>query len=126
MATSNRTLYEQLLRRFNETRDQQGIVEADARVVAMAAPPAVPSSPGPKMFAAGGFTVSLLLGSLLAVLLERARPGPAQRPRGREPRLGLTTLGLVPRVTGCGAASGRTSICARSRCRPMPRRSAAC
>ena len=54
VALANRTLYEQLLQRFNETRDQQDIVQADARVVAMAAPPAVPSSPGPKLFAAAG------------------------------------------------------------------------
>ncbi len=75
MALANRTLYEQLLQRFNETQDQQGIVEADARVVAMASPPAAPSSPGPKLFAAAGFTVSLLLGSLLALLLERLDRG---------------------------------------------------
>jgi uncharacterized protein involved in exopolysaccharide biosynthesis len=75
VATANRTLYEQLLGRFNETQDQQGIVEADSRIVAVATPPALPSSPGPKLFAAAGFTVSFLLGSLLAVLLERLDRG---------------------------------------------------
>ena len=97
VALANRTLYEQLLQRFNETRDQQGIVQADARVVAMAAPPAVPSSPGPKIFAAAGFTVSLLLGSLLAILLERLDRG-LRSAREVELALGLTTLGLVPRL----------------------------
>ena len=97
VALANRTLYEQLLQRFNETRDQQGIVQADARVVAMAAPPAVPSSPGPKFFAAAGFTVSLLLGSLLAILLERLDRG-LRSAREVESALGLTTLGLVPRL----------------------------
>ena len=97
VALANRTLYEQLLQRFNETRDQQGIVQADAQVVAMAAPPAVPSSPGPKIFAAAGFTVSLVLGSLLAILLERLDRG--LRSAGEvETALGLTTLGLVPRL----------------------------
>jgi succinoglycan biosynthesis transport protein ExoP len=97
VANSNRTLYEQLLQRFNETRDQQDIVEADARIVTTAAPPAVPSSPGPKIFAAAGFTVSLLLGSLLAIVLERLDGG--LRSAGEvETALGLTTLGLVPRV----------------------------
>lgn len=97
VALANRTLYEQLLQRFNETRDQQGIVQADARVVAMAAPPAVPSSPGPKIFAAAGFTVSLVLGSLLAILLERLDRG-LRSAREVETALGLTTLGLVPRL----------------------------
>jgi capsular exopolysaccharide synthesis family protein len=98
VALANRTLYEQLLQRFNETRDQQGIVQADARVVAMAAPPSVPSSPGPRMFVAGGFTVSLLLGSLLAILLEVLDRG--LRSAGEiEAALGLTTLGLVPKVS---------------------------
>ena len=97
VAMANRTLYEQLLQRFNETRDQQGIVQADARVVAMAAPPASPSSPGPKIFAAAGFTVSLLLGSILAILLERLDRG-LRSSREVEAALGLTTLGLVPRV----------------------------
>ena len=97
VALANRTLYEQLLQRFNETRDQQGIVQADAQVVAMAAPPAVPSSPGPKIFAAAGFTVSLLLGSLLAILLERLDRG-LRSAREVESALGLTTLGLVPRL----------------------------
>ena len=97
VALANRTLYEQLLQRFNETRDQQGIVQADARVVAMAAPPAIPSSPGPKLFAAAGFTVSLLLGSVLAILLERLDRG-LRSSREVEAALGLTTLGLVPRL----------------------------
>jgi polysaccharide biosynthesis transport protein len=97
VATSNRTLYEQLLQRFNETRDQQGIVQPDARVVATAAAPAVPSSLGTRMFVAGGFTVSLLLGSLLAVLLEVLDRG--LRSAGEiESSLGLATLGLVPKV----------------------------
>ena len=97
VATANRTLYEQLLGRFNETQDQQGIVEADSRIVAVATPPALPSSPGPKLFAAAGFTVSFLLGSLLAVLLERLDRG-LRSAREVEQALGLTTLGLVPRV----------------------------
>jgi exopolysaccharide transport family protein len=97
VALANRTLYEQLLARFNETQDQQGIVEADARVIAKASPPVAPSSPGPKLFAAAGFTVSFLLGSLMAVLLERLDRG-LRSAREVESALGLTTLGLVPRV----------------------------
>jgi exopolysaccharide transport family protein len=97
VALANRTLYEQLLQRYNETRDQQGIVEADARVVSVASAPVVPSTPGPKIFAAAGFTVSFLLGSVLAILLERLDRG-LRSAREVEGALGLTTLGLVPRL----------------------------
>jgi polysaccharide biosynthesis transport protein len=97
VALANRTLYEQLLQRYNETRDQQGIVEADARVVSLASAPVAPSTPGPKIFAAAGFTVSFLLGSVLAILLERLDRG-LRSAREVEGALGLTTLGLVPRL----------------------------
>jgi polysaccharide biosynthesis transport protein len=97
VAQSNRTLYEQLMQRYNETRDQQNIAQPDARVVAMAAPPALPSSPGPKLFAAAGFTISFVLGSLLAIVLERMDRG-LRSSREVENALGLTTLGLVPRL----------------------------
>ena len=97
VAMANRALYEQLLARFNETRDQQGIVKADTQIIANAAPPTVPSSPGPKLFAAAGFTVSLFLGALLAILLERLDRG-LRSSQEVEAALGLTTLGLVPRL----------------------------
>ena len=85
VATSNRTLYEQLLQRFNETRDQQGIVAGRrarrrrrprrrpcrARRHRSCSPP--PASPSPS-----------LLGSLLAVCSSVLDRGPAQRARGRE------------------------------------------
>jgi capsular exopolysaccharide synthesis family protein len=97
VALTNRTLYEQFLQRFKETRDQQDIVEPDARIVSVAAPPVVPSTPGKKLFAAVGFTVSFLLGSALALVLERLDSG-LRSAREVESALGLTTLGLVPRV----------------------------
>jgi succinoglycan biosynthesis transport protein ExoP len=97
VALTNRTLYEQFLQRFKETSDQQDIVEPDARIVSVAAPPVVPSTPGKKLFAAIGFTVSFLLGSALALVLERLDSG-LRSAREVESALGLTTLGLVPRV----------------------------
>jgi len=96
-AATSRTLYEQFLQRFKETSDQEGIVEADARVVAAAAPPVSPSTPGTKVFAAAGFTLSFLLGSTLALLLERLDRG-LRSAKEVEEALGLGTLGLVPRV----------------------------
>ena len=64
-------------------RSSSELIEADAKVVSTAAPPASPSTPGPKLFGAVGFTASLMLGTLLALLLERLRQRPAQRQAGR-------------------------------------------
>ena len=96
-AQASRQLYEAFLQRFKETRDQQGIVKSDARVISQAAPPETPSSPGVKLFAAVGFTASLMLGSLLALLLERLDNG-VRSGRQVEEHLGLAALGLVPRL----------------------------
>ena len=63
----------------------------------MAAPPDRPSTPGPKLFGAVGFTASLMLGTLLALLLERLDSG-LRSGKQLEASLGLPALGLVPRV----------------------------
>ena len=60
-----------LLVRLKETEQQQEIVQADARLISPAQPPDAPSSPSPKLFAMVGFTASLVLGSMLALLLEQ-------------------------------------------------------
>lgn len=96
-AESSRRLYEAFLQRYKETREQQGIVESDSRVVATAAPPDKPSSPGPMLFGAVGFTASTMLGTLLALLLERLDSG-LRSARQVEHELGLACLGLVPRL----------------------------
>jgi exopolysaccharide transport family protein len=96
-AETSRTLYQQFLQRYKETSQQEDIVEADARIVAVAAPPVAPSSLGTKLIASAGFTVSFLLGSALALLLERMDRG-LRSAREVESALGLSTLGLVPRV----------------------------
>lgn len=96
-AEASRQLYESFLQRFKETNEQQGIVESDARVISVAAPPEKPSSPGPVLFGAVGFTASLILGTLLALLLERLDGG-IRTGRQIEEALGVPALGLVPRV----------------------------
>lgn len=96
-AEANRQLYESFLQRFKETNEQQGIVESDARMISVAAPPEKPSSPGPVLFGAVGFTASLMLGTLLALLLERLDSG-LRTGRQVEEALGIPALGLVPRL----------------------------
>jgi len=96
-ADANRELYEAFLQRFKETREQEEIVEPDARVISTASTPESPSSPGPKLFAAVGFTASLMLGTLLALLLERLDNG-LRSSKQVEQALGMPALGLVPRL----------------------------
>ncbi len=96
-AEASRQLYENFLQRFKETNEQQGIVESDARLISVAAPPEKPSSPGPVLFGAVGFTASLMLGTLLALLLERLDSG-LRTGRQIEEALGIPALGLVPRL----------------------------
>lgn len=96
-AEASRQLYENFLQRFKETNEQQGIVESDARLISVAAPPEKPSSPGPVLFGAVGFTASLMFGTLLALLLERLDSG-LRTARQIEESLGIPALGLVPRL----------------------------
>lgn len=96
-ASATRNLYESFLTRYKETREQLSIVEADAKVISASAPPGDPSTPGPKLFGAVGFTASLMLGTLLALLLERLDSG-MRSTKQIESGLGLPALGLVPRL----------------------------
>ncbi len=96
-AQASRQLYEAFLQRFKETREQQDIIEADSRVISRAAAPERPSTPGTALFAAVGFTASVMLGGLLALLLERLDNG-IRSGRQVEELLGLHALGLVPRL----------------------------
>ena len=96
-ADASRNIYNSFLARYKETADQQQLIEADAKVVSTAAPPVTPSTPGPKLFGALGFTGSLMLGTLLALLMERFDSG-LRSARQVEQTLGLPALGLVPRL----------------------------
>ncbi|HEX6111054.1 MAG TPA: GumC family protein, partial [Geminicoccaceae bacterium] len=94
---ANRSLYQTLLVRLKETEQQQEIVQADARLISPARTPDAPSSPSPKLFAMVGFTASLVLGSMLALLLEQL-DNTLRTGRQVEALLGVPSLGLVPRV----------------------------
>jgi polysaccharide biosynthesis transport protein len=95
---ASRSLYETLLVRLKETEQEQDIVQADARLISPAQIPDAPSSPSPKLFAMVGFTGSLVLGSILALLLEQL-DNTLRTERQVEELLGLPSLGLVPKIT---------------------------
>lgn len=96
-AETSRQIYQNFLQRYQETSEQEKIVEPDARIVAVASAPTGPSSPSPRLFLLGGFTVALLGGSVLALFLERLDKG-IRSSREVESLLGLPTLALVPKL----------------------------
>lgn len=96
-ADTSRALYEQFLQRFKETREQQQLIEPDAKIISVAAPPDKPSTPGPRLFGAIGFAGSFVVGSLLALLVERRDQG-LRSSRQIERVLGMQPLALVPRL----------------------------
>ncbi len=94
-AETSRQLYEALLERYKELQRREQIAEPDVRIVSKATPPASPSSPGPRLFAAVGFGVSFLGAFFLALLLERF-DRTFKTGREVEATLGLMVLARVP------------------------------
>ena len=95
-AQTTRELYESFLHRFEQTREEE-IAAPDVRIASKAAPPEQPNMPGPAIFAALGFTTSLPLSLLLALLRERLD----SKLRGAgdlRRELDLATLSLVPQL----------------------------
>jgi succinoglycan biosynthesis transport protein ExoP len=97
-ATAATEAYERLLQRQNEL-----LVERDAspevRVLSSALPPELPSSPNPTLFILPAMICALIGAGLLAVVLE----GLDQRLRSDrdvEDALGISCLGIIPRVPG--------------------------
>ena len=91
---AKRALYQEFERRLKETSEQEGIVEADARVIAHAGP-AQRTSPPPLLFAVMGFCLSSAFGTMLVFTLDRLDRGLRSENDVRR-ALDLPRLGLVP------------------------------
>lgn len=89
--------YEALLRRFGATQEQATLSLSDAQIISPAIPPEKPSTPGPRVFAMIGFTVSSIFGGLLALVLERLNRR-VWSAAALEQALGVPVLGLMPRL----------------------------
>lgn len=68
---TNRELYDMFLRRFKETGVSEGMEPSDARIVDQAQPPKSSFYPNKRGTMAMGFTGGVILGFVLALLLER-------------------------------------------------------
>ncbi len=97
-ATANRTLYESFLSRFKETREQEGIEEADARIISRATAPVRPSYPRKGLVAGLGFVASSVLG-LGAVLLIELLDNSFRAGGLLETQLQLAHLASVPELS---------------------------
>ncbi len=96
-AQANKALYEDFLSRFKQTSVQQDVQQADARIVAEAVPPRVPSFPNKSLYLNIALAVSLSVGVLLAFVLEQIDNG-FRTSDQVEKTLGLATLGMVPNL----------------------------
>ena len=96
-AESSRRIYEEFLIRLKQTREQEGIVQANTRLVASATTPTLPSSSSPARFLLLGFLGSSGLGFGFAYLLDRLD---RRLRNGKEitRALGVPCLGLVPYI----------------------------
>ncbi|MDB5457588.1 MAG: capsular biosynthesis protein [Caulobacter sp.] len=94
-ADSVRTLYESLLARFKQTSSQNGIEQADARIVSLAKIPTSPSYPKPSLNLALGLVLALGAGVAAVVLAEILMAGVFTEDEV-ERRLGQAYLGAVP------------------------------
>lgn len=96
-AAAKRTLYENLLRRYEEIAGQQGILEPGVRVIAAAEVPAGPHTPSPMLATTVGLAASLVAACLLALLLEQSDKT-LRSARQVERLLGVPCLALVPTI----------------------------
>ncbi len=98
-ASSSRELYESLLTRYKELREQESVLRSDVQLVEEALPAAQPSSPSALMFAAVGFMASSFVGAAAAVARDRM-DGTVRSISQLERSTELRGLGLLPRVRG--------------------------
>lgn len=92
-------IYEYFLNRLKETAVQQGIQQADSRVLSAATVPLAPSAPRTGLLITLAAVLGLLGGASLVVLRERAQRTFRTR-QELEAATGLPVLGQIPRVHG--------------------------
>lgn len=94
-AESSRLIYEYFLNRMKETSVQQGIQQADSRVLSEAVIPTDPSAPRKSLILAMSGILGLMLGTGL-VLLREAGQNTFRSARELEDLTGRTVMGQIP------------------------------
>lgn len=98
-ADASKALLRTFLERFKETSDQEGIQQADARIIAAATVPTAPSWPPVRLIIAVALVLSAAVGVIIALIIEQLD----NSYRGLEQVeqiTGVTALGIIPTVRG--------------------------
>ncbi len=98
-AEASRLLYEYFLGRLKETSAQQGIQQADSRILSSAVAPRAAASPKRGMILAMSAMFGLVFGAAV-VLLSEWRNNTFRTARDLEEATGVTVLGQVPIIPG--------------------------
>ena len=96
-AEATRVLYEYFLTRFNETSAQQGIQQADSRILSDAVVPINPSEPRKSLILGMSGMLGLIAG-IGFVLLREAGNNSFRTARDLEQATGYTVLGQIPKM----------------------------
>jgi succinoglycan biosynthesis transport protein ExoP len=94
-AEANQALFEAFLGRFKETSEQESIQQPDARIISRADVPLGSSYPKKKIIVGAMFLVSLVIGVMLIMLIEKLDNG-FRNPQQIEQITGVATLGMIP------------------------------
>ncbi|MDF2143185.1 polysaccharide biosynthesis tyrosine autokinase [Paenirhodobacter sp. CAU 1674] len=98
-AEASRMLYEYFLSRMKETSAQQGIQQADSRVISNAVVPVTPTAPRKSLVMAMCGILGLIIGVAL-VLVREAMHSAYRSARELEEDTGVTVMGQIPVIPG--------------------------
>ena len=107
-AASNRAVFEAFLSRFKEIEGSDALQAPDSRVISQATLPKSPSFPNKMMFYGGAVPGGLVLGLLLAMMLESLGRG-FRTQEQVERILSLPVLAALPEVTGSSRTRRRAA-----------------
>lgn len=98
-AEASRTLYEYFLSRLKETSAQQGVQQADSRLLSAAIVPEIPTAPRKSLILAMCGILGLMAGVALVLARESARSG-YRTARQLEEETGVVVMGQIPLIPG--------------------------
>ncbi|WPZ31552.1 polysaccharide biosynthesis tyrosine autokinase (plasmid) [Sulfitobacter sp. OXR-159] len=95
---ASRLLYEAFLSRLKETSIQQGIQQADSRLLSRAVVPPAPSAPQKKRVLALSLILGLIVGAA-AVLFREMAQNTFRTPEDLEAKTGYSVIGQIPKIS---------------------------
>ena len=107
-AASNKAVFEAFLERFKEIEGSDALQEPHARVISLATVPNSPSFPNKTLFVGAAVPGGLVLGLLLAMMLESLVKG-FRTQEQVERVLSLPVLAALPEITGSSRSKKRSA-----------------